>query len=140
MRVRRDLAIAMMTCVSAAALQAQTGTWTNWRPDLSLRLGSAIVTDVARNRVLLFGGDASPPDGNTYAWDGREWIVVATSGPSPRSNPGLAYDAVRQRVVLYGGNNGGTELWEWDGSSWTQILPPGSRPGSIAGPAMAYDG
>jgi hypothetical protein len=36
----------------------------------------------------------------------------------------LVYDGARQKLVMFGGRNGGAligDTWEWDGSSWTQI-------------------
>ena len=52
----------------------------------------------------------------------------------------MAYDATRQRVVLFGGNSGGdrNDTWEWDGIDWVQRdadNPPSPRVYS----AMAYD-
>ncbi len=44
-------------------------------------------------------------------------------GAGSRSSFGLAYDAARRRLVLYGGFGTGnfdrTETWEWDGTSWS---------------------
>jgi hypothetical protein len=53
----------------------------------------------------------------------------------------MAFDAARQRMVLFGGDSlGGTlfgDTWEWDGAHWTQVEDTG--PGARAGHAMAYD-
>ena len=46
----------------------------------------------------------------------------------------MAYDAVHQRVVLYGGG----ETWEWDGVNWTQATPAQS-PSVVSGHDLAYD-
>jgi hypothetical protein len=38
----------------------------------------------------------------------------------------MAWDSIRQRIVLFGGSVGGsyfTDLWAWDGSTWTLLLP-----------------
>ncbi|MCA9677432.1 MAG: hypothetical protein KC464_20580, partial [Myxococcales bacterium] len=56
----------------------------------------------------------------------------------------MAYDAARQRVVLFGGYNGTTtsgqlaDTWEWNGVSWLQ-RSPATSPSERSGHAMAYD-
>ena len=35
------------------------------------------------------------------------WVQLSTSGPSPRAGHAMAYDASRDRLVLFGGNLGG---------------------------------
>ena len=53
-------------------------------------------------------------------WDGFVWRRVAASGPAPRVHHAMAYDEVRQRVLLYGGSDERTtfsDFWEWDGVS-----------------------
>ncbi|MGB3970091.1 MAG: hypothetical protein WBO45_25370 [Planctomycetota bacterium] len=63
-------------------------------------------------------------------------LAPATS-PQARWGHAMAYDAARQRVVLFGGFGGGG-TWEWDGTSWTQLAPAAS-PSGRWGHAMAYD-
>jgi cysteine-rich repeat protein len=86
-------------------------------------------------------------DGNLLARDGCsacevEEVVVLTPRLTPpaRSAPHLAYDPIRQRVVLFGGDNGSplSDTWEWDGSGWLQLKPAVSPPARSAG-AMVYD-
>jgi hypothetical protein len=54
----------------------------------------------------------------------------------------MAYDAARQRVVLYGGQGVGgsypTSTWEWDGVAWVQSTST-TNPGTRANHTMAYD-
>jgi hypothetical protein len=53
----------------------------------------------------------------------------------------MAYDARRQRVVLFGGRGAAgllSDTWEWDGTSWLPVQTTRS-PGPRAGHAMAYD-
>jgi len=68
------------------------------------------------------------------------WSQSPASGPSARSDYGVAYDTARGRTVLFGGYSGTTNLadtWEFNGSTWV------SRP--VVGPAprnahnMVYD-
>ena len=69
------------------------------------------------------------------------WVPVTTTNqPSPRRNVKLAHDTVRDRIVLFGGNDGWsslTDTWEWDGAAWTQRSPAQAPPSSRG--AMAYN-
>jgi hypothetical protein len=93
------------------------------------RYNHAMVYDAARERVLLFGGGAGLGNEARYLddlweWDGASWSPVTPAGgagPAPRAGHMMAYDAARDRVVVYGGSvdgGFGHELWEWDGSQW----------------------
>lgn len=49
--------------------------------------------------------------------------------PPARLGSELAYDSVRDRVVMFGGWTGSTNLgdtWEFDGTSWRQVATSGS--------------
>ena len=60
--------------------------------------------DSARGRVILFGGDDGQSFfGDTWAWDGADWIQEADTGPPARSGHGMDYDNLRDRVVLVDG-------------------------------------
>ncbi len=95
--------------------------------------------------VLLFGGKTQLDDstcmGDTWRWDGTGWTLMATTGPSARGGHSMAYDAARNRVVLFGGfdasSNVLSDVWEWDGTAWTQIAASGPEARFAA--AMAYD-
>ncbi|MFT3840494.1 MAG: hypothetical protein QM723_26125 [Myxococcaceae bacterium] len=67
------------------------------------------------------------------------WVPV---GLPPRGRTTLAYDAARQRVVLFGGISFGLipldDTWEWDGQQW-ELQTPTSRPPARSGHVMAYD-
>jgi hypothetical protein len=68
------------------------------------------------------------------------WTQKQDIGPSSRVSHGLAYDSVRQRVLLFGGDPGGPPLadtWKWDGAFWTQAADTG--PTTRHGLAMAFD-
>jgi len=95
----------------------------------SPRYLAALVYDVARQRVVLFGGQTGVFPNitvlrDTWEWDGTLWVQRATNGPDTRVHFSMAYDRARGRVVLYGGFNASQgeirDLWEWDGSAWTQ--------------------
>lgn len=117
---------------------------------LTARHGHAMVFDEAHHQLLLFGGTgtegtaASGDRNSTWKWDGTTWTRIATTGPTPRYQATLAYDATRQRVVLYGGQSGVfpnitvlSDTWEWDGTSWTQKATTG--PSSRVHQSMAFD-
>ena len=105
--------------------------------------------DIVRRRVVLFGGaDAGSVRGDTWEWDGRNWMRVSLTGPSPRTFAVMTYDSVRRRVILFGGNRvlfGRDrsdnryldDTWEWDGRKWSQIDAPG--PPARAEAVMIFD-
>lgn len=122
----------------AWALRATTGP--------SGRGGFGMAFDGAH--VILFGGglNAHPPLGDTWQWDGvvGQWTQLSPPvSPSPRFQPAMVYDPIRQVIVLFGGNRyfdpaSLSDTWEWSRvtGTWAQQ--------NIAGPACtsaigAYD-
>jgi hypothetical protein len=76
--------------------------------------------------------------GDTWEWDGENWTQVADIGPSQRFFHGMAYDIVRQTLILFGGQDSGgaqNDTWEWDGEFWTQLDDSGPPPRSQFGMA-----
>lgn len=68
------------------------------------------------------------------------WARVAKGAPPGRSGHAMAFDAARQRVVLFGGS--GSEgaapgTWLWDGATWSLASMGGPTPRSA--PALTYD-
>ena len=121
--------------------------WTQAAPPNSppARSNHALVYDPARGVVVLFGGyGASSPYflADTWEWDGSTWTQrTPTNAPPARSDHALAYDAVRGRVLLFGGHGSSgplSDTWEWDGITWTQRSPVTSPPARF-GHALAYD-
>lgn len=58
-----------------------------------------------------------------YRWDGVDWSNLTPEYPFFADQPGLAFDSVRDCLVLHGG--GGLsgpqrETWEWHQGTWTQ--------------------
>ncbi len=110
------------------------------------RFWHTIVYDSHRQRTVLFGG--GDPDNtiyfnDTWEYDGNDWQQIATAqSPDPRFVKSMAFDNVRNRTVLVGGqsNAGGfTDTWEYDGTDWTMINTPVSPPPPWALAAMAFD-
>jgi hypothetical protein len=109
-----------------------------------IRYGAQLTVDPRSNHVLLFGGlrlDTIPsgqpnvPDtqvqvyaGDMWEWDGSAWTQITPDLlPPARENGGMAYDATRNEVVLFGGYAGYylSDLWGYTPTVWTQhILDP----------------
>ena len=104
--------------------------------------------DSARGVSVMFGGGQTSDGasftrfGDTWTWNGTTWTQHAVAGPPARMAPTMAYDAARQRVVLYGGATATTQLgdvWEWDGEGWLERTPANDVVGARALTSMAYD-
>lgn len=79
--------------------------------------------DTARQRLVLFGGQLNGNRlGDTWEWDGANWLLRSNTGPSARFFHTMTYDPIRQRVVLFGGIEFAfkRDTWEWDGNVWVQ--------------------
>jgi hypothetical protein len=92
--------------------------------------------DSVRGKTVLFGG--RPGTGllnDTWEWDGTVWVQRAGSSctgtncytcgtsdcPGARDSHQTAYDMVRRKTVLFGGESGFLcDTWEWDGTVWVQ--------------------
>jgi len=85
--------------------------------------------DTNRMEIVLFGGTTRPRlpfalQNDTWVLTDGAWQQVNSGGPapSPRGGHVMAYDPVRERVVLYGGFDTDdqrlADTWEWDGSTW----------------------
>jgi len=92
--------------------------------------------------LLLFGGGVSGYLSECWKFDGSNWSQLAGVLPPHRSSSQMVYDSVRQRLVLFGGNNGSSVLlqdtWEWNGSAWL-LRNPGVSPPAREYHAMAFD-
>jgi hypothetical protein len=116
------------------------------------REGGQMVWDSARNQAVMFGGwvadysyngSISIPESNeTWLWDGAAWTLKNPAHkPPPRRRFGMAYDAARQQVLIFGGLQGSStlsDMWTWDGNDWTR-LTPAPLPPARQSFRMAYD-
>ncbi len=113
-----------------------------------------MVYDIARNKVVLFGGwhfdgvsnmnmqDTWEFDPVTYDWT----QVITANSPPRRQWASMVYDSVRNEVVLFGGYDGYPpssngllgDTWTYDGTNWTQKFPAHS-PRPHYGSAIAFD-
>lgn len=99
----------------------------------------------------------------TYEFDGTTWLAKRVTGsPPPRVRAGMAYDASRETVVLFGGRELETndknrridpygpvfpenftkgllgDTWTYDGTTWKQV-PTASPPPALESPQLVYD-
>jgi len=111
------------------------------------RASHGMVFDAARGELVLFGGmnsDVSPYTfSDTWVLDGSGWLrVMGVPQPPARSWFGMAFDAARDVVVLFGGYSPdravGGDTWEWDGTAWLDTTPATSPPTRL-GLSLAYD-
>lgn len=97
-----------------------------------------MVFDRTRNVAVLFGGVTNVNGqetlmNDTWEWDGNTWTAkTPLTTPQARANHSLAFDSMRNRVVLFGGYAGTAyssegdylrDTWEWDGQNWTAMNP-----------------
>lgn len=110
------------------------------------RSGAMVAWDPARARLVMFGGVEpwfSSMLDETWTFDGAVWVQMGTmSAPPARAYGMMAFDAARQRLVLFGGYTSAqgwlTDTWEWDGVGWQQVVTANAPTGRGQG-AMAYD-
>jgi uncharacterized protein YjbI with pentapeptide repeats len=105
---------------AAANGEPEGGTWTwdgaNWTPQTpaqspSDRQGAAIAYSSSLGQVVLFGGVGVngyhpwTPLGDTWTWDGDNWIPQSPSVTPPAREGGMmTADPSTGNVVMYGGN------------------------------------
>ena len=86
------------------------------KPDA--RYQSAMVYDSKRDRLLLFGGYGTTAYDDLWSWSSAtsEWTLISVPGarPSARYGHWMFYDAVRDKVYVFGQNGSGYQNWEFD--------------------------
>lgn len=126
---------------------AFTTSWTQLSPagGAPPRWGHQMVTNTTTGNLVTFGGRSPTISGlanDTYEWNGTAWIAVPTpNAPAARFLYGMAYDAARGVVVMFGGRTSlGTsnETWEYDGITWQQIATV-NAPAAREEMGMVYD-
>lgn len=109
--------------------------------------GFAPTVDGDGEALLVFAGrdplSRLPP--SVFLLDAGSWSSIdpdATPWPSARGYPGVGYDPVRRRNLLFGGEDveGFGDAWEWstDTGRWWQITPAGVAPPGRFDHAQAF--
>lgn len=117
------------------------------------RQHAAIVTDAARSRAILMGGN----DGTAFAFDdlwelslagAPAWTALTPLGVAPdaRSGHALLLDSTRDRLLMFGGRDGAgvarADVWELPLSGplqWAPIAVGGTTPAARDRFAAGYD-
>jgi hypothetical protein len=115
------------------------------------RFGAVMVYDEAKKRLILFGGsewDESPTfydDTWTYNYSSNTWVELNPAvRPPSRFNPGIAYIADRQAILIFGGyrtpdrNLNDTWLFDVNTDTWRE-LEPSNSPAPRSNVGMTYD-
>ncbi|MBK8974348.1 MAG: hypothetical protein IPM29_00320 [Planctomycetes bacterium] len=131
--------------VDAQTWEWNGSTWSRVYPASSppARDLAAMTTDTARGVVVLVGGHAGFGIGSDehWEWNGTNWTFRSHAPFYPRLGHGLAFDAARRRVVMFGGGGrtpgGGdyrypSDTFEWDGSAWREAAPPTNPDGQLS--------
>lgn len=105
--------------------------------------GACSAFDDARGVLVLAAVGQSQGLFETWEYNGTSWVLQATAtSPPARHSCGLAYDSVRQQMVLFGGYSSGVtglgDTWEYDGLDWAEVQPKNS-PLARGDAGMAFD-
>lgn len=129
------------SATSDSRAQALTSTWRSRDGSPSTwgaRWDHAMAFNSSTGQTILFGGlkhigpgGYGVPMSDTWAWDGSSWTnLVPLSSPPPLSGHAMAYDAARDRIVMFGADyddpSSVFQTWEWDGATWGRAFPANS--------------
>jgi hypothetical protein len=106
----------------------------------------AAAFDSSRGRIVLTEASSRSVGPALNVWESGAGVwqsITTTSKPPPRLEHAMAYDSIRQKVMLFGGSMGQiqgalSDTWEWSGAGWTE-LHPGQSPPESAGHALVFD-
>ncbi|MBL9078383.1 MAG: hypothetical protein JNL08_12810 [Planctomycetes bacterium] len=92
---------------------------------------------------ILFGGlGAFTYSSGTYRYDGTNWTLVTTSGPSGRRAHAMCFAKLTQCTYVSGGIDtfgAKYDLWAWNGTFWYQTVPAPLAPTWLAYHSMLFD-
>jgi hypothetical protein len=157
----RCAVVSLCVLVGASVYSAMAQSWTNLKGP-SIRTGSSAVLDPTSGRMIVFAGQANKPGGpnlNEVWWllnpdgPGLGWIRAQTKGtkPAPRVESSAVYDAVNDRMIIFGGALGhaspcSNDVWVLNHASgvtgaptWIQLSPSGGPPAARLGFSAVYD-
>jgi len=126
--------------------------WSELAPTGSLpsaRYAHTAIYDPVSDRMVVFGGSDGSPRNDVWALalaGSPVWSELAPAGtlPSARYQHTAFYDPVRDRMVVFGGRDGGyrDDVWALalEGSpAWSALAPAGSLPSARYGHTAFYD-
>ncbi len=128
-----------------------TPAWTNLSPlhAPSARRDHSMVYDPLRHRILLFGGEDIAYRNDIWALDLRstpawEELIPGGTPPGGRLLATVVYDPPRDRLLVFGGYDGGPlgDVWVLSLSepmSWTRLAPLGPAPAARWSSVGIYD-
>lgn len=115
------------------------------------RWGHVAVYDPLRDRMVIMGGHLGNQVDANDVWalslsGTPTWTALSPTGvlPAPRNLHAGAYDALRDRLIIFGGETNWTsrdDLWALDFSSgpmWTELTPQGALPTARHGHVMVH--
>lgn len=119
-------------------------TWLHRASEPEPRTAPALAYDAKRRRTVRFGGDGLNGHGNdTWEWDGTRWDRrTPIHVPPGRAYASMAWDPVREKVVLVGGADSSfaklSDTWEWDGNDW-RLVPVNTPPTARFGATLTWN-
>jgi Galactose oxidase, central domain/Kelch motif len=137
---------AALTPSAARAASTTDGHWVELGPPA--RQEHTTIYDAANDRLVLFGGHSNILSNAVWTLDFATltWTQLEPGGPAPSPRDGhvAVYDPSRQRMVVFGGNDGAelNDVWALSlGATpqWTQLSPSGTPPSARAQLAGIYD-
>ena len=113
------------------------------------RQDAAGIFDPIRNRLISFGGQWYPTSYFNDAWAFNltsNWNPITASGPVPAARMGhtVVYDSVRDRMLVFGGMNGGgprndVHALALGTSTWGPVATTGGPPAARHWHTAVYD-
>jgi len=139
--------------------QADTQVWngTAWEArspaqSPSPRCDAAMAWDPETDEILLFGGGTAgmatgisgTPLDDTWSWNGTTWTPLQPAHkPPPRESAAIGFDAIRHRLVVFGGRaqtNVLSDGWSFAQGDWTALASAGVPPGRRYHAQLAWNG
>ena len=103
--------------------ECDSGAWQKREPaqnPASTFDGALLEYDAGLLKCVLVAEGGSTAAVQTWLWDGANWSQSAGAQPTWALTGGMAYDAVRQQLVLLSTH---MQTWVFDGAGWTQKYP-----------------